>query len=396
MRREVRLRAGRTLQLDDGLLEPYRARLAAAPDAPPVRLAYAATRLVLRDDYAAAPDDADLMAAIEWSATADLRRRLAGLGFGVAEAMDTAQRFEIGWDVARRLIEATGALGLAHGFVAGAGSDHLEGVGSAEELLEAVVYQARLIQAAGGEVILLPMPWLSVQGCDAQTYVSVYARIVEQLEGPLYVHWLGAMFLPQLRGYFPGDSFARVMDLDPAKLRGAKLSLLDADLEVRLRRELRAREQLLLTGDDLNFAGLILGGELGARALPAVEGHTRVGARSVALGDFSHALLGVLDAVAEPVSLALRFLARGDAAGYLALMEPCEQLGRWLFQPPTQHYKCGLAFLAWLNGLQSNPMLARHAERARDREHYLRAAELAAAAGALGDVTLAAERLALY
>jgi hypothetical protein len=115
--------------------------------------------------------------------------------------------------------------------------------------------------------------------------------------------------------------------------------------------------------------------------------------RDVPLGDFSHGLLGIFDAIAEPASLALEFLARGDETRYRSLMEPCELLSRHLFQAPTRHYKAGLALLSWLNGLQPNPMLAQHEERARDREHYLTAVELASRAGVLRDADLAAERL---
>ena len=394
----VEVSPGRTVAIDDGVLDPYRARLAELPDAPPARLAYAATRIVLRDDYRDAPHTLDapgtptaIADAIDWETTAALRRRLDDLGFGVAEAMDTAQRFAIGWHTAEQLIRRTGALGLRNGFVAGAGADHLEAVTKPEDLAAAVVHQGKVIQEVGGEVILLPLPWLSLQGCDADTYVAVYSEVIRALDGPLYLHWLGAMFLPALAGYFPGDSFARIMALDPAKVRGAKLSLLDADLELRLRAELLPRDQFILTGDDFHFADLILGGD--GTGVPPTQRHVGAGSRRVPVGEFSHALLGILDGVAEPASLALEFLARGDARTYLEVMRPCEELGRWLFQEPTQHYKAGLAFLSWLNGLQSNAMLANHEERARDREHYVRAVELASAAGALQDAALAAERL---
>jgi hypothetical protein len=404
MQIELRLGAGRTLRLDDGVLAPFRARLRMTPELRPTRLAYAATRIVLREDYARAqhslerPGTSDeLAAAIDWPATANLRRGLDAQGFGIAEAMDTAQRFQIGWSVARRLIETCGELKLRNGFVAGAGVDHLAKVHNEDELIAGVVHQARTIQAAGGEVILLPLVWLNENRCDEDGYVRIYTQIVRQLDGPLYVHWLGEMFLPALAGYFPGNSFSRILAFDAAKIRGAKLSLLDAKLEVRWRRELLARDQILLSGDDFNFAGLILGGASGDPAqVPAVLRHTRVGSREVALGDFSHALLGVLDAVAGPAALALRFLACGDGETYMQLMRPCEELGRWLFQPPTQHYKAGLAFLSWLDGRQDNAMLANHEERRRDREHYLRAAELASAAGVLRDAVLAEKRLAAF
>ena len=80
-------------------------------------------------------------------------------------------------------------------------------------------------------------------------------------------------------------------------------------------------------------------------------------------------------------ALAARALARGDAARFLDLMDPCETLGRHVFCAPTQHYKAGLAFLAWLNGQQDNFLLVNREELHRDREHYLACAQLAQAAG---------------
>ena len=105
------------------------------------------------------------------------------------------------------------------------------------------------------------MPWLAQNARGAADYVEVYGEIIRQVVGPVYVHWLGEAFAPELRGYFPDGSFERVMTLDPTVVRGAKLSLLDAALECRLRRQLVERDQILLTGDDFNFAPLIAGGD---------------------------------------------------------------------------------------------------------------------------------------
>jgi hypothetical protein len=354
------------------------------------RLAYAAAHVVMRAGYEDVehslerPGPPEEIARwIDWDATRALRVRLGALGFGVAEAMDTAQRFFLGWESARRLIRETGALGLARGFCAGAGTDHLEQVGGPEDLATGVAFQCAEIQAAGGIPVLLPMPWLAQRRASEDEYVATYAAILERVEGPVFVHWLGAMFLPVLEGYFPGDSFSRVMALDPEKVRGAKLSLLDPELEVRLRRELLERDQLLLTGDDFHFARLILGGD--GNRVPPVERWTEVAGQRVALGDFSHALLGILDAIAQPAAQALERLEAADAAGYLERMLPCEALSRHLFEPPTQHYKAGLAWLAWRAGLQANALLVNHEERARDDAHRARAEALAWQAGVLAD-----------
>ena len=354
-------------------LDRFREELARSDDPPPVREAYAAAHVVWRDSYRACghslarPGPPEEIAEhVDWDATRAARSHLVANGFGIAEAMDTAQRFFVGWPVAERLIRLTGELAPPRGFLAGAGVDHLESVASREELVGGVVHQARVIQAAGGAPIVLPLAWLVRSGAGADDYVETYDAIFDALDGPLYVHWLGEVFAPELAGYFPGDSFARVMALAPDKVRGAKLSLLDAPFERRVREELAPRGQLVLTGDDFHFDELILEG--------------------------SHALLGALDGIAEPAGLALRFLARGDTARYRELMEPCVKLARWVFRRPTPHYKAGLAFLAWLNGRQENFLLANREERGHDRRYYEQVTELAAAAGALSDGELARER----
>ena len=401
---ELALPGEEPLLLDDGVLASLRDELtaldaaaetgsidAAAPSPgppPPCRLAYAAAHVVMKLEYAEAGHSlerpgaaAEIAGFVDWEATSALRCRIANHGFGIAEAMDTAQRFELGWPAAERLIVGTGALGLERGFVAGAATDHLDGPPMAarpdspaarEELAAAWAWQANRVLAAGGTPVLLPQPALTAWGLDPDGFVAVYRGAIERADGPVYLHWLGEMFHPAMRGYFPGDSFERILALGPERVTGAKLSLLDAGLERRVRRAIAPRGQLVLTGDDFHFADLIAG-----------DGPE----------DFSHALLGVFDAIAAPAGLALRFLAHGRRDRYDAVMAPCEALGQAVFEPPTRHYKAGLAFLAWLNGWQDNPMLVNREDFARDREHLLRITRLASAAGCLEDATLAAERL---
>ena len=367
--------------------------------APLPRLCYAALHVVVRGGYAQARHSIDRTASalelehwIDWRATAGLRRWVDSLGFGVAEAMDTAQRFEIGWPCARRLIELCASLELRNGFVAGAGSDQVDGVASTSELVDAVVEQAEFIDRLGGVPVVLPMPQLTVTGASERDYVDVYSAIIDQLEGPLFLHWLGEMFHPAMRGYFPGNSLERILARHPEKVRGVKLSLLDEDFEVRLRRRIAVRGQIVLTGDDYHFARLLEGeGQSGASR---IHGSFELNGRRVDMGDFSHALLGAFDAVAEPAAKALRALGGGDVERYRELMGPAEELARFIFQPPTRHYKAGLAYHAWLRGLQDNPMLVNREDLARDADYYRGVAERAERAGSLGDGEVAGRRLA--
>lgn len=367
---------------------------------PPLpRLCFAAVHVVVRDGYDLAghsleqPGSAqEIEYWIDWKATADLRRYVDSLGFGVAEAMDTAQRFEIGWPSARRLIELCASLELRNGFLAGAGCDQFDAVDSNTKLIDAVVEQAEFIAQQGGVPVLLPMPRLTDTDASERDYVDVYGAIIDQLEGPLFLHWLGEMFHPAMRGYFPGNSLERILARHADKVRGVKLSLLDEEYEVLLRRRIGMRGQIVLTGDDYHFARLLEG-------LPPARG-SRLGGtfelkgRAVALGDFSHALLGAFDAVAEPAAAALRALDDGDVERYRELMGPAQELARFIFQPPTRHYKAGLAYHAWLRGLQDNPMLINREDLARDVHYHRGVAVLAARAGSLGDDEITRRRLA--
>ena len=185
------------------------------------------------------------------------------------------------------------------------------------------------------------------------------------------------------------------MEIDPEKVRGAKISLLDARREVELRRAIAKNDQILLTGDDFNFASLIAGGDDG-NAIAPIEKTVPIGDREVPFGDSSHALLGILDGIAVPASRALAALDRGDHDSYMSIMRPLESLSRIIFEEPTQHYKVGLAFLAWLNGHQSSRMLVNHAERERPEEHLIRVFEAAERAGVLTDAGTARERTHLW
>ena len=59
---------------------------------------------MFRASYAEVPHSIDAPGSpeeiaehIDWDATLAVRARADGLGMGVAESMDTAQRFELGW-----------------------------------------------------------------------------------------------------------------------------------------------------------------------------------------------------------------------------------------------------------------------------------------------------------
>ncbi|MDP7062090.1 MAG: DUF993 family protein [Planctomycetota bacterium] len=330
------------------------AQLDAATERPSPRIAYAATHIAVHDAEGT---------QLDLETTDQQRRFLDEHGFGIAEAMDTAQRFELGWQVARTLIERTARLGLKHGFAAGASADHVAPVESLSGLATAVAWQVDFVRECGGLPVILPMPQLALAGASPDEYVQVYRAILDQSSGPVLLHWLGPMFLPGLDVYFPGDSFERIMDLDHERILGIKLSLLDADREKSIRTSRAPHGQHVYTGDDFNFSALIAGD---GQQPGVVEER----------GEFSHALLGIFDGIARPAGVALGLLAHGQVEDYMQLMTPCEELSRVIFEDPTRHYKAGLAYLSWLDERQQNPWLPQKTHLQRDAEHYSRVLDL--------------------
>jgi Protein of unknown function (DUF993) len=317
---------------------------------------------------------------IDWDSTVRFRRHLWAHGFGVAEAMDTAQRgMGLSWAQARELIARSATVPGRGALACGAGTDQLPD-GERHpipRIIDAYLAQMAFVQSAGADVIVMASRALAASARGAGDYLSVYGLLLEQAERPVILHWLGEAFDPALRGYWgaadfetAADTVLELIDQAGGKVDGVKLSVLDADREVALRRRLPAGVRLY-TGDDFGYADLIRGD---------AEGH-------------SDALLGAFAAITAPAAAALAALDRGDLAGYDAAMAPTVPLSRLIFEEPTYHYKVGVAFLAWLNGFQPQFAMLGGLQRRRPARHLIRVFELAAAARALTDPDLAEERM---
>jgi hypothetical protein len=340
---------------------------------PGSRRVYAAAHVAARrTDRSADP-------VIDWESTMRFRQHLWAHGFGVAEAMDTAQRgMGLPWEQARELI-ARSAREAAGALVCGVGTDQLADGGSypISTITGAYAEQMAFVQATGAGVILMASRALAASARGARDYLEVYGELLRHAERPVILHWLGEAFDPALRGYWGGSDFGTAADtvlelIERAggRVGGIKLSVLDAGNEVALRRRLPAGVRMY-TGDDFNYAELIRGD---------AAGH-------------SDALLGAFAAITAPAAAALAALDRGDVAGYDAAMGPTVPLSRLIFEPPTYYYKVGVAFLAWLNGLQPDFAMLGGLQRRRSARHLIRVFGLAAAARALTEPELAAARM---
>jgi Protein of unknown function (DUF993) len=331
---------------------------------------------------AAVPAAGGVPDAIDWESTLRFRDHLWAHGFGVAEAMDTAQRgMGLPWDQARELIRLSAGRAAETGgvIVCGAGTDQLADGESypVTRIIRAYEEQMDAVQSAGADVILMASRHLAARARGARDYLEVYGALLKHADRPVILHWLGEAFDPALGGYWGSRDFAaaagtvlELIDRAGGQVAGVKLSVLDAGREVTLRRRLPPGVRLY-TGDDFNYLELIRGDEAG----------------------HSDALLGAFAAVTAPAAAALQALDLGDLAGYDAAMGPTVPLSRLIFEPPTFYYKVGVAFLAWLNGLQPHFAMLDGLQRRRPAGHLIRVFELAAEARALADPALAVERM---
>jgi hypothetical protein len=339
---------------------------------------------VVADPLATA--DPWLQPALDWEATLAYRRHLWNLGLSVAEAMDTAQRgMGLDWAMSRELIrrslDEARAVGAADRIACGAGTDHLasEMRFTLDEIVAAYAEQCGFVEAHGGRIILMASRALAASAASADDYAHVYERVLAQVREPVIIHWLGEMFDPALAGYWGSAELDRatetclaILAANATKIDGIKVSLLDKDREIALRRRL-PRGVRMYTGDDFNYPELIRGDEQGA----------------------SDALLGIFDAIAPAAAAALAALDRGDVPEYERIFAPTVALSRHIFRAPTRFYKTGVVFLAYLNGHQAHFHMVGGQESARSIVHLADVFRLADQAGLLRDPELAMARMRL-
>jgi hypothetical protein len=343
------------------------------------RIAFSAAHVVADP---LAESDPWVSAAIDWDKTIAFREHIWDLGLGVAEAMDTAQRgMGLDWPTSLELIQRSVAAAKPRGALvfSGAGTDHLaaDDAKTLDDVIRAYEEQLAAVEKAGGRIILMASRALARLGRNADDYGKVYNRILSQVREPVIIHWLGDMFDPALANYWGTADLDKAMDIavgiinvNAAKVDGVKVSLLDKQREIDMRRRLDKRVRMY-TGDDFNYAELIAGDAQG----------------------FSHALLGIFDAIAPAASYALSRLAAGDEAGFRDVLEPTVPLSRHIFKAPTRFYKTGIVFMAWLNGHQDHFTMVGGQESTRSTLHLAEIFRLADKAGLLADPALATQRM---
>jgi Protein of unknown function (DUF993) len=355
-------------------------RFAASAGRPFNRIALAAAHVVADP---LADVDPWLSAAPDWDRTIAFREHLWSLGLGVAEAMDTAQRgMGLDWSMALELIGRSVAAARGHkGAVvfSGAGTDHLDPAEarSLDDVIRAYEEQIGAIEALGGRIILMASRALVRVAKSPDDYARVYGRLLAQVQEPVIIHWLGGMFDPALAGYWGSRDLdaamataVDILNASAAKVDGVKISLLDKDKEIAMRRRL-ARGVRMYTGDDFNYAELIAGDAQG----------------------YSDALLGIFDAIAPAASAALGALTAGDRESFHAILAPTVPLSRHIFRAPTRFYKTGVVLMAYLNGHQDHFTMVGGQESTRSTLHLAELFRLADKAGLLAEPERAVARM---
>jgi len=344
------------------------------------RIAYSAAHVVIRDE----PNNSSKSETnIDWDSTLSFRRYLWGLGLGVAEAMDTAQRgMGLSWPMAleliRRSLDAASDYSGAQ-IACGIGTDHLQ-IGDAksiEGVISAYKMQSEAVEKFGGKLIIMASRELARLAKKPDDYAQVYSSLLSQVKQPVILHWLGDMFDPALAGYWGHSDIDEAMNncidvitQNQNKIDGIKISLLDKSMEIKMRRRLPAGVKMY-TGDDFNFPELIVGDEQG----------------------YSHALLGIFSAIAPIASVALEQLSIGNSQGCLNLLNSTVALSRHIFQSPTRFYKTGIVFMAFLNGQQNHFKMLGEQQNSRSLSHLIELFKLADIAGLFVDPDLAKSRM---
>lgn len=341
-------------------------------------------------------------AQIDWDATLGFRHEVWSYGLGVADAMDTAQRgMGLDWAATQQLIrrsaaEASAALAAGNPalegrtvrdlIACGAGTDQLDpaevapGNAGLRTVVEAYREQIEVVEGAGAKVILMASRALVQAASNAEDYLWVYTQLLNEVQQPVILHWLGTMFDPALVGYWGSENidaatetFLELIKTNADKVDGVKVSLLDAEHETQLRTQLPSGVRLY-TGDDFNYPELIDG-----------DG-----------SHYSDALLGIFAAIYPAASTAIQAYDADQSEKARAILDSTEALGRHIFTAPTFYYKCGVAFLSWLNGSQPGFQMVGGLHSGRSMPHLVQLFELADRAGLLLDPELAAQRMTTF
>ena len=320
-------------------------------------------------------------AVIDWDATVAFRRHLWSWGLPVAEAMDTAQRgMGLDWPNIQRLVResCSEARSVGGQIACGANTEQVTSLApSLDEIAEAYIEQIELVEQSGGQAVVMASRHLARVARGPEDYQYVYGKALAGARRPAIVHWLGPMFDPALDGYWGApdldtatEHFLELLAMSADRIDGVKISLLAKDREIAMRRRL-PEGMRMYTGDDYAYPETVIGDDRG----------------------WSDAFLGAFDVIAPAASAAIQALDGGDTVASRSILDTTLPLAQHVFSPPTYNYKCGVVFMAYLNGHQDHFRMVNGLESSRSVVHLSRQFQLADQAGLFDDPDLAAHRM---
>jgi hypothetical protein len=109
---------------------------------------------------------------------------------------------------------------------------------------------------------------------------------------------------------------------------------------------------------------------------------------------YSHALLGIFDAIAPAAArYALWLAAKDDGETFHGILGPTVPLSRHIFRAPTRFYKTGVVFMAYLNGHQDHFTMVGGQESTRSTLHLAEIVPACRPGGLLADPEVATRRM---
>jgi hypothetical protein len=299
--------------------------------------------------------------------------------------MDTAQRgMGLDWPNVQKLVRASCAEAeqVGGGIACGVNTDQIDGAArpSLEQIIEAYLEQVSLVEEAGGQAVIMASRHLAAVATGPDDFHEVYRQVLRQTSRPAIVHWLGPMFDPALEGYWGShdldeatQQFLSLLDDNSDHIDGVKISLLAKEREIDMRRRLPDGVRMY-SGDDFAYPETITGDAEG----------------------YSDAFLGAFDLIAPAASAAIQAMDAGRPDQCRDILDRTLPLAQHVFSAPTYFYKCGIVFMAYLNGHQNHFRMVHGMESTRSVLHLTRQFRLTDEAGLFDDPELAAGRMRRY
>ena len=328
-------------------------------------------------------------AVIDWDATLAYRHELWSYGLGVADAMDTAQRgMGLDWAATRELITRSGAEAHAAGgaIACGAGTDQLDladlpaGPGRDHRHHRRLPRADRRGHRGRRQRHPDGLPRAGRTATGADDYLRVYETLLDEVDTPVILHWLGTMFDPALPGYWGSDDI-------PAATK------VFADLSATQRRQDR-RGQGFAAGRRPRDRAAPRPAGRASGCTPATTSTTRSSSSATGRTTRTRCWASSRPSTRRPPPRCRPYDA-GDAATGTGDpgLHPGTRPAHLLARPPC-YYKTGIAFLSWLNGQQPGFAMVGGLQLGRSLPHLVETFRLADRAGLLTDPDLAARRLA--